>query len=268
MIRAPGLTAAVFLALAPPAGAAKISLVVADEAQARAAGARTAPDVSVRTFDRVRLSDPLEKGRFLAALQASDRVIAATSGKACGWLAHEIEDAAVHCVMPYDAKQVLDFARAAGWRRVAAVHVTGYEKVFGRLRVLARGRGVELVAVRVDRIRDLPAALPQALTTVHAVWVLGDPLLTEGPAFNYLVEATLARRIPLIGPGEDLVARGVFLGADSDRKAMILHAADVANAAAKGAPPDDAAPEAPGGRLVVNPVLSRRWGVIVPGGPR
>ncbi len=268
MIRAPNLTVAVFLALAPPASAAKITLIVADAEQARAASARAGPDVSVRAFDRISLGDPIEKGRLLASVQGADRVVSATRGKACGWLTHEIDGTPVDCVMPYDAIQVLDFARAAGWRRVAVVHRTGYEKVYARLNARARERGIVLVAVRVDGIRELPEALPRVLKTVQAVWILGDPLLTEGAAFDYLVESTLARRVPLIGPGADLVARGVFLGADSDLSAMTRHAVGLANAAAKGAAPEDGAEEVPGGRLVVNRVLARRWGVSVPGGAK
>lgn len=267
MIRGPNLLAAVFLALAPPAAAAKVTLVVANAGEARSASARAAEGVTVLAFDHGRMGDPIEKGRFLAAVQAADRVVAAGGGRACGWLGREAEGVPVHCVTPYDARQVLGFARAAGWSRVAAVHTAGYEKVYGRLRAGARERGIELVPVRVERPRDLPAALPRALKSVQAVWILGGPTLTEGAAFEYLVNATLARRVPLIAPGVELVARGAFLGAGVDRAALIRHATHAANALAKGAKPEDAVSEPPGGRLAVNQVLARRWGLRVPGGP-
>lgn len=268
MIRARLLTAAAFLALAPPAGAAQISMVVLDQEQARAASARAAPGVKVLAFDEVRPGDPIGKGRFLASVQASDRVITATGGKACGWLARETDGVPIHCVVPYDPRQVLDFARAAGWKRIAVVHMEGYEKVFARMRLHARERGITLEPVRVEKIRELPESVPRALKTAQAVWILGDPLLTEGPAFAYLVEAALARRLPLLGPGADIVTRGAFLGADSDSKAMVKHSVDVANAAAAGAAPDDSDVEVAGGTLSFNQVLARRWGVRVPGGTR
>lgn len=268
MTRAPSLTVAVFLALAPPVSAAKITLVLLDREQAAAAAARAAPGVSVLAFDQVRTGDPIDKGRFLAAVQASDRVISATGGKACGWLARETEGVPLHCLVPYDARQVLDYGRTAGWKRIAVVHMEGYEKVFARMRVHARARGVELLPVRIERLRELPNAFPAVLNTAQAIWILGDPLLTEGPAFDYLVEASLARRLPLIGPGAGLVARGAFLGADSDAAAMVRHATDVANSAAAGAAPDDSNAEVSGGRLSFNQVLARRWGMRVPGGPR
>jgi len=269
MTRAPGLLVAAFLALAPPAAAAKVILIVADRKQAAAAAARAAKDVRVTAFDRVDLADPIEKGRFLASLQASDLVVAAAAGSgACGWLNDEVDGVPVDCITPYDAGQVIGFARSAGWRRVAVVHMTGYEKVFGRLRARARQAGVELIPVRIEKLRELPEALPRALLTSQAVWILGSPSLTEGAAFEYLVKSTLAKRIPLIAPGGDLVARGAFLGAEGDHAAVLQRAVDLANAASAGAPRDESSPEVPGGRLVFNKVLARRWGIPIPGDAR
>jgi ABC-type uncharacterized transport system substrate-binding protein len=262
------LVVASCLALAPPAEAAKVTLIVSDKTQAAAAAALAAKDVSVLAFDRARLVDPIEKGRFLATAQASDRIIAAAGGRACGWLTREIEGVPVYCVTPYDSNQVLDFAQAAGWRRVAAVYAPGYEKVYGRLRARARQRGVELAGVRIEKLRELPEALPTALKSAQAVWILGGASLTEGPAFEYLLKSTLARKVPLVAPGLDSVSRGAFLGVESEPSALMRHAVGVANAAAQGAAPDDSTAEVPGGRIAVNRVLARRWGVAVRGSPR
>lgn len=267
MRRARGLLVAVFLALAPPAAAVKVCVVVSTS-QAAAAAARAGKDVLVLAFDRARLRDPIEKGRFLAALQASDRVIASADARSCGWLGREVEGVAVHCVTPYDARKILDFARAAGWRRIAVVHMTGQEKVYARLRILARQRGVALDPVRLEATRDLAKALPRVLEAAKAVWVLGDPLLTEGAALDYLVETALARRLPLIAPHPGLIARGAFLAVEFDPAAEALYAVDAANRAAAGEPTAAALTTAPGGRLVFNRVLARRWGVRVPGGAK
>ena len=261
------LIASVLLVTARLAAAAKVSLIVGDENQVRAAGDRAAAGVSVLAFDGAQLSDPVKKARFLARVRASERVISATGGRACGWLAREAAGVPLQCFMPYNGRQVLDFARASGWRRVAAVHIAGYEKVYTHLRSLAMARRIELVDIRVDRIRDLTTALPPALDTAQAVWILGDPLLTEGPAFEYIVETTLAREAPLIAPGAGLIAHGVFLGAENDQSALLRRAVAAANAAAEGSPPAEAVTEVPGGRLSVNRVLARRWHMAVPEGP-
>lgn len=267
MRRARGLFVAAFLALAPPAAADEVCVVVSTS-QARAAAARAGKDVTVLAFDPARLADPIEKGRFLAALQASERIVASPDARACDWLGREVEGVAVHCVAPYNAVKILAFARAAGWTRIAVVHMSGHAKVYARLRDLGRERGLALTPVRLEATRDLARELPRALESAKAVWVLGDPLLLEGAAFEHLVEASLARRIPLIAPDAALVARGAFLAAEFDPEVSARHAVDAANLAAGGAVIAAAITDVPGGRLVINRVLARRWGQKVPGGER
>lgn len=267
MRRARGLLVAVFLALAPPASADKVCVVVSTS-QARGAAARAGKDVTVLAFDPARLADPLAKGRFLAALQASDRIIASADARSCAWLGREVEGVAVHCVAPFDAGKILDFARAVGWKRIAVVHMTGHARVYARLRDLGRQRDIALVPVRLEATRDLARDLPRALDSARAVWVLNDPLLTEGAAFDHLVEATLARRIPLIAPDPALIARGAYLAAEFDPEASARYAVDAANLAASGGTIPAAITNVPGGRLVINRVLARRWGLRVPGGAR
>lgn len=264
LLRARGLLVAVFLALAPPAAADKICVVVSTS-QARAAAARAGKDVTVLAFDPARLADPIAKGSFLAALQASDHIIASADARACAWLGREVDGVAVHCVAPFDAGKILDFARAVGWTRIAVVHMTGHAKVYARLRDLGRERGIALVPVRLEATRDLARALPRALESARAVWVLNDYLLIAGAAFDHLVEATLARRIPLIAPDPALVARGAYLAAEYDPEASARYAVDAANLAAAGATLPAAITDVPGGRLVINRVLARRWGVRVQG---
>lgn len=267
MRRARGLLVAVFLALAPPAAADKVCVVLSPS-QTRGAAARAGKGVSVLAFDPGRLADPIAKGRFLAVLQAADRIIASADGRSCAWLSREVEGIAVHCVAPFDAGKILDFARAVGWRRIAVVHMTAHAKVFARLRDLGRQRGIALVPVRLEATRDLARDLPRALESAKAVWVLNDPLLIDGAAFDHLVEATLARRIPLIAPDPALIARGAFLAAEFDPEASARYAVDAANLAAAGATIPAAITDVPGGRLVINRVLARRWGMRVPGGAR
>lgn len=266
MLRALRSIVLVFLALAPPARAATVAVVVADDAAARTAKALAKPGVSVLVFDRLKPGDPIEKGRFLAEVQGADRVITATGGKACGWIARETEGVLLHCVVPYDARQVLNYARSAGWRRVVAIHMEGYEKVYARMRKQAKDRGIELVPARVERIRELPDLLPGAMKGAQALWIVADPLLTEGAAYDYALELSLARKIPLIAPGRGQLARGAFLAAESDPAAMVRHAVEAANAATGGKPPEDSDTEAGSGRLYFNRVLARRWGLRIPEG--
>lgn len=258
------LGAAAWLALAlAPAAAAEVIFVVEGRAQARKAEALSAEGVRVVAFERRRLADPIVKGRLLSSLHTSELIVAVGTD-ACGWLGRETENAAIQCVPPYDPAQVLDFARASGWRRVAAVHTAGYERLLTRLRALARERGLTLQPLRVVGRRDLPR-LSKELAASDAIWVLGDALLTQDSVFSYLVELSLTHRVPLIAPEHALVSHGAFLGAQSEPAAVLRYAAAVAGAAARGAPPPEPAPP---GRLLVNEVLTRKWGGPPPGSAR
>lgn len=259
-----GAAIAVFLALAPPASAARVTLVVADEKARRAAVALAGEEVLVLAFDRARLADPIAKGRFLASLKAGSQVISASRAHACGWLANELDDVPLRCLLPFNAAQVLDFAREARWRRVPTVYSPGYEDIFGRLRGAGRARGLELSSVLVRRPADLPARLPAALEDADALWLL-DSALAQGAVLDYLIELSLSRRVPLITAESGLISRGAFLDVELDDKALVRHAVSVATAASRGA---DAAGDPPPGRLLVNGVLARRWGLRVPGGER
>jgi hypothetical protein len=267
MSHAQGLAVAAFLALAPPARAAKVTLVLEDAKSVRAASALAGPGVSVVAFDRPLLGDPILKGRFLASLQAADLVVSAARGKACGWIAHEAEVASLRCVPTFSSSQLVEFARAAGWRRIAGVYVPAYLPVFEHVRAAARARGIELRAVPVERARDLPRALPAAFEDADAAWLMGDGVLDEDASMEYIVELSLARRVPLIATDPAQLAHGAYLSVEYAPGVLLRHAVSAADAAALGAPPD-AALEPPAGKLVVNEVLSRRWGLRPPGGAR
>lgn len=262
---APGLAAAAFLALAAPASAAKVTLVVQDEKTRRAAAALAGEDVRVLAFDRARLADPIAKGRFVASAQAGSVVIAAARGRACGWLAGELEGVPLRCLASFNGAQVLDYARAARWRTIAVIYSPGYERLYGRLRGAARARSITLAPVLVRRLADLPRALPRAVEGADALWLI-DEALAGGPALDYIIEHSLSHRIPFIAAAPGLVARGVFLDAGLQDAALMRHAVGIAASIARGEDAGDGDP--PPGRLLVNEVLARRWGLRVPGGSR
>jgi hypothetical protein len=260
MPRLSAVAAAASLLASRASAGAQVSLVVEEPGLARAARELSGDAVNVLPFRPQVKSDPLEKGRFLAALRASDLVYA-VGPESCAWIDREIAGAAVRCVPPYSGAQILDYARRAGWTRVVAVYTRGYEGVFRRLRAVARARGVELVSAPVRDRRGIAARVEPLLESSKALWILGDPLLTGGPAFDYLIETSLTRRLPLISPEAALVARGAYLSAETEKGALVRHAVALAAAAAGGAPASED-PEA--GPILVNPVLARRWGLVDP----
>lgn len=265
MKKAPVAAAAAFLALALPAAGARVSLVLDSEKNARAAAALAEGAVRVRTFDRRRLSDPAAKRRFLADIGGSGLIVSASRGRACSWLSVELANTPLQCLSPFNGPQLLDYARRAGWKRVAVIYGPGYARVFARLHGPARARGLELLPVSVARPGDLPAKLPGAAGVADALWLL-DAALDEGAPFDYIIELSLTRRLPLVASENRLLSRGAFLAIVLDDEELVRHAVSVANAAARGEPTAD--PESPPGRVRLNEVLARHWGLRLPGDPR
>lgn len=283
MGRAALLTSAVLAgALSVPA-AARVSLVVEQRPAGELAGALERAHVLVIPFVRERLIDPLQKGRFLSALQASERVVV-VGLEASEWVARELEDVPVHFAgglarvpgaalagQPWSgtlgcsAAQFAGYARDAGWRRVTLLHTPGYERALGPLRDAARAAGLEVSDAAVRGRADLPRSAPRAMSAADALWLVGDPLLTQGAGFDYLVELSLSRKVPLIAPEPALVGGGALLACEPDPGRALRRGA----AAALGpAPAPGSFSDGDAGRLLINKVLARKWGVPARGAAR
>lgn len=233
--------------------------------------------VQVRRFEPGHLGDPIASGRLSARLRSADGVVV-VGAAAAAWALRELEGVPVHLVggaaaapvalleargwsgeLPYAPGPVLDFARQEGFKRLGVLHAAGYEGLLGELRQAAAARGVALRERRVGGARDLSEGLRELAAGVDALWVLGDPVLVQGAGFAYLVEFSLARRLPLIAPGAEAVAGGAYAGWEPDWKALGERGAALAGASWTGRRPTLAFGE-PRGRVVVNEVLRRRWG--------
>jgi hypothetical protein len=255
---------------------------------AAALGLAGGEGVRLRRFDARELSDPIANGRLLARLQASEGVVA-VGFDAAAWAARELEGVRVHFAggvtrvagptldargwtgeLPYGAGPLLDFAKAEGWKRLGVLHTPGYETVLPELRRAAAARGLRLDVRSAPSRKDIPALAKALAADCDALWVLGDPVLTRGPGFAFLVELSLSRRLPLVAPEPDMVEAGAYVAWEADWAASAAEAAKVARAArtAAGWPRDRLALGGGPGRLRVNEVLRRRWAGAGTGGSR
>lgn len=244
--------------------------------------------VRLRRFDPRELSDPIANGRLLSRLQASEGVVA-VGFDAAAWAARELEGVKVHFVggvtrvagptltargwtgeLPYGAAPLLDFAKTEGWSRVGVLHAPGYEAVLPELRRAAAARGLRLTVQEAVSGKVIPALAAALADDCHALWLLGDPVLTRGAGFAYLVELSLSRRLPLIVPDPDMLERGAFVSWEADWATAAAEAAKVARAARTeaGWPRARLALGGGTGRIHVNEVLRRRWSPSKAGGTR
>lgn len=234
--------------------------------------------VRLRRFEARELTDPIASGRLQARLQVSDGVIV-VGFDASAWASRELEGVRLHFAGGMSrvsgaalkargwsgelssGVRMLEFARAEGWKRVGVLYAPGFEGVLPALRQAAAAKGVALETRVVAGRQAIPEAAQALADTCSALWVLGDPILTTGAGFDYLVGLSLSRRLPLLAPEPSMVDSGAYAAWDPDWAAAAAAAAKMT----KGADGAVVWPEAGvtlgggGGRMRVNEVLKRRW---------
>jgi hypothetical protein len=225
------------------------------------------------------LSDPIAKGQLLAALEDAPLVVA-VGNEAIRFVVGELDDSPVYFIgshvrgsamsgkrastlLTYSAADVLK-ALPAKWRQsLGLLYTPGYEPVVHSIREAASAAGVTLVERKVEG-REMAPAARALLEKSKAVWVLGDPLLSEGAGFELLAEESLTKGVPLLGSDASEVGRGVLLCSKPAPKALALRASAriLALVAAGGGRGVELAPA--GGTILYHRRLAERFH-LVPG---
>ncbi len=253
-----GLGTGLRLAAAQPQTA--VAVVEAQDAAGRKLGQRVEKELGggVRlrwlTYSEDQLGDPIYKGKLIAALEKA-RLVVAVGDDAAQLVSNEVEQAPIYFVSSVAAGSALADPRVAGtftysaqdllsamprsWKRdLGILYTPGYEPVVAQIRALAKGAGVTLRERSVMRAGDVPTAARSLMSSSKAVWVLGDPVLSRGAGFEFLVEQSLSQSIPLIGAGRWEVSQGAALcseGRDDTVAQQASHAiADVLASKAQG----------------------------------
>jgi ABC-type uncharacterized transport system substrate-binding protein len=128
--------------------------------------------------------------------------------------------------------------------------------------------GIEIVKARVDSVADVVPAMSRLLQQAKAVWIIGDPALSRGAAFEFVIEQSLARKVPVIAPSPWGVEHGALFCSTADVKKLAVQAADSlrgvlqANLSFSGRPVETAS----GGALLVNVNTQKSLGLKLPPG--
>jgi hypothetical protein len=272
------------LAVARPAGAAEpLKTVVLEALDAPTSGL---PGSRLRLSPEV-FSDPVRRGRLLAQLLAADLVVP-VGDIATTFVASEIEEGKVFFVgatqlpgtflqredvggvLAYSPAEVVAVVDKSLPDAVLAVAYTpGYEAILSEIHAAASARGLKVADVRIRSRKDVPSALRTLGPDVGVLWVLGDPEINRGAAFDYIVDFCLRHQLPLVGTGAWEVQHGALMGHESDAKAYVAKAFPiVASLTARAAMPQPAVQSGPdSGRILLHPALQKRYGFDVGGRP-
>ncbi|MBI3299172.1 MAG: hypothetical protein HYZ75_13470 [Elusimicrobia bacterium] len=238
----------------------------------------------VREFESSETADPIRRGRLLSVLQNSELLVA-VGDPATELVLGEIEDVPIYFVggslvsgsrlaspsvagiLSYDVDGLLDAVGRLWSGRLGLAFTPGYEAVAAAVRSGAKARGFAVVERRIASQKEIPSAVRELLERSQALWVVGDPLLARGAGFQFLVERSLSRRVPIVAAGPWEVRRGAFVTSEPAADALGAEAAGAVKSLAAGRElPARVRTAPPGGTVVYNGALAEKWGLRLPGG--
>lgn len=121
-------------------------------------------------------------------------------------------------------------AVAPAIRRVGVLHDPGASRELVELAArAAKDLGLVLVPVALADPTELPARAAELAAKVDALWMVPDRTVATVQAFDVLLGAARARRLPLFALGEEQVRGGALLALAPDVPAMGRQAARLAN---------------------------------------
>ncbi len=229
--------------------------------------------------------DPIQRGRLLARIQSADLVVT-IADRATEFMLAEREKIPVFFVgaaslvrgqalgspdvagiLPYNIATSLDVLKSMGLAPLGLAYTPGFETVAGQIEVEARVRGLAVIRRAIGSRKGVGPAVRDLVGQARSVWVLGDPLLTRGAGFDFLIEQSLAANVHVVAPGRREVEGGALLSFEPEWAALAGEAVQRVRQRLSG---DAASPEpriGPGpatGTFLVNRVLGARLDPPVP----
>ena len=119
-------------------------------------------------------------------------------------------------------------------------------------RRLAKNYGFLLVERAVYRPEDIAAAVKNILWEVDALWLVPDRTVATKESFQYLLESTIDRKIPLLVFSEGFVKSGAILALAPDYVGIGRQAGQLTQKVIKGQSPSALPPLFAQGALVIN----------------
>ncbi|MBI3553346.1 MAG: hypothetical protein HY077_12700 [Elusimicrobia bacterium] len=238
-------------AAAPSLGAERRITVVVDAQDALKAPVlarlrkafQGSPLPTIHQFDRSEMSDAIQRGRLLAALQNSDLLVA-IGDSATELVLRELEDVSVYFVggslieggrlasaslagiLSYNVEELLDAAKNLWSGKLGLAYTPGYEAIAASIRSGARTRGFTVMEKKILTLKDIPPAVRELLDQSQIIWIVGDPLLCRGAGFQFLTERALSKQVPIIAAGPWEVSHGAFLAIEPPPDAIASSASD------------------------------------------
>ncbi|MBI3548609.1 MAG: hypothetical protein HY078_06100 [Elusimicrobia bacterium] len=182
-------------------------------------------DVRWFPYSTENMSNPIYRGRLIASLSHAQLVVA-IGDNPTGLVLGELDETPVYFIgvslisgtlmqsprisglMNYSADDVFANMPKAWSRGFGILYTPGYEPVVDSIKAAARLAGVTIHERRVAQRGALPQSAESLMEDSPAIWVLGDPLLVREASFEFLIERSLAERVPLVSPSASATRQG------------------------------------------------------------
>lgn len=130
----------------------------------------------------------------------------------------------------------------------------------------AAGRelGIVLVEKRIRGTKEIANAIKDMMWVVDALWMIPDPTIVSKESFQYLLQTSIERRIPLLAFSEGFVKGGALLALAPDYEDIGRQAGLVAREILGGKSPGSIPLKHPKGHLILNLNTAQALGVNIP----
>jgi len=138
-------------------------------------------------------------------------------------------------------------------RKIGVVYDPGQNRsTIAEAQVAARELGLTLLEKRVSHPREIANALKDLMYLVDALWMIPDQTVVSKESFQYFLETSIERKIPLFAFSSILVKGGALLALSPNYEDMGRQAGILAQKILAGKSPQSLPPLSPEGHLVLN----------------
>ncbi|SYZ72476.1 putative ABC-type uncharacterized transport system, periplasmic component [Candidatus Zixiibacteriota bacterium] len=131
-------------------------------------------------------------------------------------------------------------------KRIGVLYTSETENLIPPARAMARAAGLELVALKINSDKDIPAALDSLDRCVDGIWSVADKNIFSPSSTRFILLNTLRNSKPFMGFSRNLVESGALFALDFDYKDIGRQAGKIATEVISGKPPANIPVAVPG----------------------
>ncbi|MFQ6009446.1 MAG: ABC transporter substrate-binding protein, partial [Candidatus Zixiibacteriota bacterium] len=124
-----------------------------------------------------------------------------------------------------------------GLKRIGVLYTDSTAALIPGAQAEAKRLGMNLIAIKVGDVKELPKAMDSLSAIVEGIWSLADPNLFDPQSTRYILLNSLRKSIPFMGFSRNVVESGALFALDFDYKAVGRQAGEIANRIIAGEKP-------------------------------